>query len=295
MCYDCYANSQTDIRCRLCNKRTLYVRIKAIFFRSIEETIHEMISKMIEEAGTANKTTSEAEMRRNVYPLRSLSESMILMPRSREHAMYTLANEIIWSHKHNKNCQLYHNIGYISQSVARIRGGRAEVEGQNITIHDVLAFVCAHCGHGSMNQRKLADGEVKDLQEHRMYNCSQECCGEYLDRRFLQYGGGRCECGVLIMQALGIQPATDKQEEWRKKMFTMKITSRQVRQVLKILAPTFRAMELNKPYMVAWYVITKGDKYLKALVRMSGGERQACLWNVAEAIATEYGVHKPIQ
>ena len=146
-----------------------------------------------------------------------------------------------------------------------------------------------------MNQQMLADGEVKKLQEHRMYNCGQECCGEYLDRRYLQYGKGRCECGVLIMQALGIKPSTDEQEEWRRKMYSMKITNRQVRQVLKILDPTFRAMELNKPFMVAWYVITKGERYLKGLVRMSGGERQAVLWDIVDAIANEYGVHKPIQ
>ena len=97
------------------------------------------------------------------------------------------------------------------------------------------------------------------------------------------------------MQALGIQPSTDKQEQWRRKLYTMKITSRQVRQVLKVLAPTFRVMELNKPYMVAWYVITKGENYLRDLMRRSGGERQAALWNIVNAIAAEYGVHKPIQ
>ena len=196
LCYECYANNQTDIRCRLCSKRTLYVRIKAVFFRSIEETVHFMIQKMYAGANSAVNTTSKIATENGIDPSFGIFESIEFKWRFREKVLFTQIGEIIRSHKHHKQCQLYQNMGYISQSVAKMRGGKVEVEGHNITIHDVLAFVCAHCGHGSMNRQTLADGEVKGLREHRMYNCSHECCGEYLDRRYLQYGNGQCECGV---------------------------------------------------------------------------------------------------
>ena len=60
VCYDCYSKDQTEIRCRLCNKRTLYVRIKAQFFRNIEETAWALTKR---NSGSREKYQCEHEPR----------------------------------------------------------------------------------------------------------------------------------------------------------------------------------------------------------------------------------------
>ena len=113
--------------------------------------------------------------------------------------------------KHARECKPYRNIGYICDLFVKLR----KMEGIVITIHDLLAFVCTFCGHGAMNGIRLINGEVRQLGKHSMHECSKNCCGEFLDRRFLQYLGGRCECGVVLLNQLRVRPATEEENEWR--------------------------------------------------------------------------------
>ena len=123
---------------------------------------------------------------------------------------------------------------------------------------------------------------MKNIPVHKMYNCSKECCGDYLDRRYLQYCGGNCECGAIIMDRLGIEPANEEQNEWRWKLYNLEVTSVKVREVKEILASTFRSMEIAKPYMVLWYVIAMGPKYIRDLMAMNRKDRETTIWNIVK-------------
>ena len=146
-----------------------------------------------------------------------------------------------------------------------------------------------------MNRCIMTGGEVKNILEHKMYSCSEEYCGDYLDRRYLQYRGGNCECGVIIMNKLGIEPAYDELNEWRWRLYNLKVASAKVREVKVILTSTFESMKIVKPYMVVWYVIAMGPNYIKDLMAMEKKQREGTMWNIVNGINSEYGVHQPVQ
>ena len=116
--------------------------------------------------------------------------------------------------------------------------------------------------------------------EYRMYDCASKYCRKYLDRRYLQYDDGNCECGVLTMEIMGIQPATLKQETWRRQLYLRGMSKDETRSVLKMLLPTFRTMGLKKPYMVAWYIISKDKEYFNALISKTPREKEGHLWAI---------------
>ena len=107
------------------------------------------------------------------------------------------------------------NLEYLSEIFVKLRKTRGTI----ITIHYILAFTCLFCGHGPMTGLQLPNGETRRLGFLNMHECARECCGRFLDRRFLQYTGGNCECGVLVMSHLGIRPATDNENGWRRDLF----------------------------------------------------------------------------
>ena len=116
--------------------------------------------------------------------------------------MEKISRSFIEQHVHSEGCQPYQNIGLICETIVRL----TRKNDSQITIHDLLTFACTYCGHGRWNL-KLDKGEERQVKQHVMWDCHQECCGKFLDRRYLQYEGGDCECGVLLMHMLGIIPA----------------------------------------------------------------------------------------
>ena len=289
VCYDCYTMNQSNIRCKLCNKRTLYVRIKAVFFRNIEETAWALTRN------NPKRRYKRADKKGTNERLMFLYEDINLKQGTYEKELADEVDKIIATYRHANNCQLYHNMGYICESLAKIMGRNFRGRKLRVTIHDILTFVCCHCGHSHINRRMLPCGGVKNILTHKMYSCDKECCGEYLDRRYLQYRGGNCECGIIIMDKLGIITATDEQNEWRSKLYELGITGARVREVKAILAATLENMRVFKPYMVIWYIIAMGDKCLSELMSKKVDEKETILWDIIKGINSEYGVHQPIQ
>ena len=104
---------------------------------------------------------------------------------------------MLGSFEHGDRCNLYQNVKYLCNTVTKL--GKPNPGVSQISIHDVMAFLCHYCGHGDMNKGMARDGVVKEIGNHRMNECSDKCCGLFLDRQNLQLGGGECGCGVEVL------------------------------------------------------------------------------------------------
>ena len=155
-------------------------------------------------------------------------------------------------------------------------------------ISDILAFQCVHCGHGDENFKVKPDGEVERVRSHGLYNCDVMCCNKFLDRRYLQYGDGNCECGVIIMWELGIILATEEQHKWREALFKGKFTKTRGREVRESLEPTFERLGIEKPQMIVWYVMAMGPNYLKDLLQMTRRDREANVYVIVQRLNGEF-------
>ena len=152
-----------------------------------------------------------------------------------------------------------------------------------------------HCGHGDENFKVKPDGEVERVRSHGLYNCDVMCCNKFLDRRYLQYGDGNCECGVIIMWELGIILATEEQHKWREALFKGKFTKTRGREVRESLEPTFERLGIEKPQMIVWYVMAMGPNYLKDLLQMTRRDREANVYVIVQRLNGEFRTHVPIK
>ena len=166
---------------------------------------------------------------------------------------------------------------------------------KKITINDVLAFQCMFCGHGEMNNRINASGTERRLHKHKMLGCRTECCGEFLDRRYLQYLGGNCECGLLIMEVMGIVPATEEQNKWKKELYDKRNQVLRRDEVRNLLEASFNTMNIYKPQMLVWYIMSQGRNRLTEIMMMKEEERIEELKGMVKVLNNEYGKHIPIQ
>ena len=169
-----------------------------MFFKNIEDTAWALVDKVLEGNGYGRVLVKETGGKGGfVY------ENMRVAPDTYAGAILDEVYQLIGKHNHKSNCVPYQNMAYICDSVAKIREKSRQGVESRITIHDVLTFLCAHCGHGNMNKCVNNGGEIRNTETHKMHNCKIECCGEYLDRRNLQFEGGNCDCGIHIMFKLG--------------------------------------------------------------------------------------------
>ena len=168
------------------------------------------------------------------------------------------------------------------------------IQGQ-VTIHDILTFQCWVCGHGQMNRAVTSKGEVVRIYDHKGDECRTECCGSFLDRRYLQREGGNCECGILLMEKLGIRPATDAEHGWRKALYDSKPSPTFKRNVRKFLEPHLSKLGINKAQMIYWYITSQGRHYLFKLKKQEPRAVEAVIWDVCWRLRAEFGVHMPIQ
>ena len=93
----------------------------------------------------------------------SLYEEINLRQGTYEKALADEVYDIIAKYKHANKCRLYHNMGYVCESLARIKNRNRSGRNWRVTIHDVVTFLCSHCGHGHINKRIMISGEVKDI------------------------------------------------------------------------------------------------------------------------------------
>ena len=276
-CHKCYKGGRVK-KCNQCGKNVVYLRVRATFFESIGVEINRQ------------------RLRERENVLRE--QRVLVQKRKRQRAAGDNAEHLkkevdglLMDFVHAEGCRLYLNMGYICEAVTKM--AKTNDSDVMITINDVLAFQCLHCGHGG--REEMGREFSTNKKAHTMYDCKEKCCGVFLDRRFLQYEGGRCECGVVVMQFLGIQPATEEQREWRRALYLGNYTRDEVDEVVETLRPTMSSMGLRKPHMVYWYIVAKGWGFLARILGRPKDEKEAILWGIVREINEEYSVHKPVQ
>ena len=276
-CHRCYNTGRVK-KCYQCGKNVVYHRIRAEFFEGIKE---EMGRQRIKERGNVIREYQALVKKRRKQ--RGAGENAEQLKKE--------VNGLLMEYNHSKECRLYLNLDYICEAVSKIT--KTNDSDIVITINDILAFQCLHCGHGGRGEA-VVDYSA-NRRAHTMFDCRDKCCGVFLDRRFLQYEGGRCECGVVIMNHLGIQPATEGQREWRLALYKGNYTREEVDEVVRTLRPTVASMGLSKPHMLYWYVTAKGWGFLGRILSRSKDQKEATLWGIVRDINEEYSVHRPIQ
>ena len=256
----------------------ILIRIRAEFFRSIKEEVRRFCDE--ERKGWSR----ELEVRRREAPQQEIVG---------EETMKGEVNAILVNHRHSMNCRLYLNWDYLCESLVKLRNRKKD--GSIITISDLLAFQCLHCGHGGRDAKGRERREGIRQVPHSMFECKEKCCGAFLDRRCLQYKGGSCECGVVVMEYLGVKPANEDEHQWRLALYQGDFMRREADGVEEALGPTYARMGIKKPHMVTWYVMAKGSGFMGIIMRRSEHEKEATLWDIVRRINTAYSIHRPVQ
>ena len=70
-------------------------------------------------------------------------------------------------------------------------------------------------------------------------------------------------------------------------------TSKQ--RVRQVLSPYLESIELAKPYMVIWFIMSKGPQFLETLKQKERKEIIRYLKEVVGRLSCEFGVHRPVQ
>ena len=292
VCNQCLEVQQGKMECGYCRERISPFRVKGQFIKGIVDEINTGLMDTKQETENLISVKDhgvigdqKGDMLNRIYELVPTS------PNVRVRQVSHILHSTIWNYKHNNECKPYQNIEYISEIFVKFR----KIEGNTITVHDILAYFCTFCGHGPINGLKLPNGETRGLNKHSMHKCSVECCGRYLDRRYLQYVGGRCECRVAMMNQLGIRPATEEENEWRRDLFMGKDGGTLNRDVKSMFADTFNRLKIFKPQLLVWYIMSKGDRNIKEMMRLSPDQRDKQVLAMVEKLNGEYGRNVPIQ
>lgn len=282
VCNRCFGNGGKRRVCKYCGENARYIRVKSSFFKGVQED--------------AKEWKERADGQKNGVQLRE--GGMLAMIKEKELSDWNprlgqiidIIGQIMRNHRHAKGCRPYTNLNYLGEMFFKL----SKTRGTGITIHDLLAFVCCFCGHGPMNVIELPTGEVRRLGFHSMMGCARECCAVFLDRRYLQFGGD-CECGVLIMEQLGVRMATEEENKWRRELFMGKGGGVLNMEVRKKLGPCFLSLGIRKPQLLVWFIMSQGGAYLEGLMGMEEEARIARVGELRTKLNNEFGRQVPIQ
>lgn len=277
VCEGCYHQGYGMVLCKLCGRYASGQRISFKFLTKVEEEV--------------NQREQLARKNREQEVWQGIKEFFMLRRGVGEWEIYKKVSTILNGHVHAKRCRPYQNIKYMCMSVNKLtREGGV----QRVTIHDVLAFQCMFCGHGDMN-RIVQEGGEQSIGCHRMFECKRECCGEYLDRRYLQYGGGNCECGVLVMEAMGVIPASEEQNKWRRELYDRREEEMRTNEVRERLGTIMNNLGIRTYHMLVWFMLSKGREKFEEIMQMDEQHKTELLSSFVDMLKAEYGRHKPIQ
>ena len=286
ICESCYHQNYGRVKCGKCGGYSRCNLIRGRFFEKIEREVCQIREK--ERGGDMGQRNGNEENGGGVR----MEENLVVWKGTGAWSMLRTVKEALRVHVHAGSCKPYTGLKYMCISVTKMV---REIGAQKVTINDVLAFQCMFCGHGDTDQiGKLGEGG-RQLSHHRMQECREKCCGDFLDRRYLQYLGGNCECGIMIMEMMGITPANEEQNGWRKKLYDGRRHGIQKEEVWDMLGVTFRKMKLHKPFMLVWYIMSQGGELLSRLIRWKEAERMGEIGKIVQRLNGEYGKHTPIQ
>ena len=289
LCYECCRKNR-NLKCSLCKHDSKYVRVGVAFFKSILNETALWVDRKCKEQMSKFINTGKVQENPRGDILVRVVERPSENPNVKVKQVSHMIHDMLKNFKHSKECQPYQNISYVCETFVKLR----KVVGITITVHDILAYLCMFCGHGSMNQVSLSYGEVRQLNNHAKHECAKECCGRFLDRRYLQFLGGDCECGLVLMDQLGIRPASEEENEWRKNLFIGRGSVKN-HEVRSKLAETLKALKIGRPQLLIWYIMSKGGRFLDEILALGQGERVEKVRGLIIKLNKEYGRHQPIQ
>ena len=287
ICNLCAKGIKGEHRCVDCGKKLVSFRIKGSFFSSI---VQDAANWKAENEGNQKRGQSNQNCtakKPTIFTM--IYEDFPIATKALQ--VSSIIQTIMVNHKHTENCQPYHNMNYFCEMFCKL----ARVRGAAVTIHDMLAFVCLFCGHGSMNAIALPKGEKRKMGFHSMFECSLECCGKFLDRRTLQYTGGNCDCRIKIIRQLGVKPATDIENGWRRDLFIGKGSSIQNFEVKDMLKPTLQTLGISKPQLLVWFIMSQGIEMVEAIRGLTPELRLERISQLVLSLNGEFGRQSPIQ
>ena len=97
------------------------------------------------------------------------------------------------------------------------------------------------------------------------------------------------------MNQLGIRPAKEEENEWRRALFLGKGNGVLNSEIKKNYKTTFERMNISKPQLIIWYLMAQGETVIKEILSMTEEQRCAVLNEILVKLNKEYGRHKPIQ
>ena len=284
LCQECYVKQSGKIYCGKCCSITTPTRISREFFANLRENLEtEVRQKIFKPNG---KNVRGYELNNTIF------EEPIGLVNSDTKVLTDSIYAMLKSYEHGDKCYLYQNVGFLCNTTTKLKKSNPGIS--QISIHDVMAFLCHYCGHGSMNKGVTRGEEVIEISNHGMNECMESCCGLFLDRRNLQYNNGECRCGVEILLRLEIRPATESEHNWRHQLYMQRPTNSKRREIGQLLNPFVVKMGLKKPCMLSWYLMTRGDVVHK-ITSVNAAEAEVLLWEIIAELNGEFNVNRPIQ
>lgn len=276
MCQKCYGE-KSRIYCGECRRISTPTRIRKEFFDNIREILF----------------AGDEHGRRGNKKKRGAIKEMSVAEGAWQEGMRGNIHAFLDKYQHGRECKLYGNITFLCNTVFKLIPKLRDINDQ-VSIHDILAYQCLFCAHGEINHRTDEEGKIQILS-HGMNECRRACCGAFLDRTTLQYLEGGCQCGVGVMQILGIRPATEKEHLWKLNLFKSNPSHYRKKRIVLFLNPFIAKMTIKKAQMLVWYLMSQGNGGLEEIEVMEKGEAEGYLWQIIGELNGEFSVHRPIQ
>ena len=96
------------------------------------------------------------------------------------------------------------------------------------------------------------------------------------------------------MSRLGITSANEAQHEWRRALAMGQFPPDKKVEVRRKIAVYLRRLNISKPHMLVWFIMSKGEQYLEDLIRKDQREIERILQETIKKLNYEFGVRCPI-
>ena len=97
------------------------------------------------------------------------------------------------------------------------------------------------------------------------------------------------------MNQLGIRPAEERENEWRRDLFIGKGGGLINTNVKAKFATTFAHLKIRKPQLLVWYLMSLGADKVNEILSLGEKERDKAIAKMVVSLNKEYGRHQPIQ
>ena len=97
------------------------------------------------------------------------------------------------------------------------------------------------------------------------------------------------------METIGITPASNEQNRWRKELYDKEDRVMRFDVVQNVLGTTLKEMKISKPCMLVWYIMSKGKYMFDRLMEKQRDSRVQEVWEIIHSLNGEFRKHIPIR